>query len=651
VRIDATALDSKNHQVSDLTGEDFEIYQDGKLQKITACKYISENQDLLPDKLSSSMLTINQVRRTIIFVVDDLAMTFEQIHFTRSALKKFVESQMRTADLVAIFQSSHGIGAQQLFSSDKRLLLSAIKNIQWSVAKQLSNNEFRDLGLMRFGSEYLFPNQRINDASVNPNNKPDLDSSGRRQGPDLSGQRAIALRSIVPLRIDNTLATSQLLDYSIQALQDMPGRKSLILMSPRLTTFRGQDKRVYESRSNKALRAGVVVHGMDMRGVDATHRDLPDLNFFPAEITGGVTMTLSNAFFNESNLINESLKGYYLLSFAPPEGAFIGKNRELYHQLKVKVKKSGIIVRSRDGYFSDDRFPDPKPQANSLQYSIFSPFLKNDLNVNLQSSYAYEYKSGFYTKAFLHLDGKALVFNPEKNGHYSLSLEVASLATNDAGNIQDSNNYRCQFLINQDDLSRIRNDGFDFSSTLSIKNSGDYYIRVAIKDISSGKIGTGYQFLTIPDLKKVQLAISSIFPITCGEDALKFTLNKLGDKVESGKLFQICSSGKSPALRQYVDGENFEYSAFVYNAKVDKEQRVQLEIQHTILKDGQIFYQGNPEEIDSAFTEETRGAIIKSKVALKDMAEGTYLLLLKVSDKKTKDKNATIQTIEFAIHK
>jgi hypothetical protein len=425
----------------------------------------------------------------------------------------------------------------------------------------------------------------------------------------------------------------------------------LLLMSPRLTAFRGQDKRVYESRSNKALRAGVVVYGMDMRGVDATHRNLPDLNFFPAEITGGVTMTLSNAFFNESSLINESLKGYYLLSFTPPEGAFVGKNRELYHQLKVQVKKRGIIIRSRDGYFSDDRVPDPQPKANSLQDSIFSPFLKNDLNVNLQSSYAYEYKSGYYTKSFLHLDGKALVFKPENNGHYSLSLEVALLATNAAGNIQDSNNYRCQFLINQDELSRIRNDGFDFSSTLSIKNSGDYYIRVAIKDISSGKIGTGYQFLTIPELKNVQLAISSIFPITCGEDALRFTPNKPGDKVDSGKLFQICSSGKSPALRQYVDGESFEYSAFVYNAKVDKEQRVQLEIQHTILKDGQIFYNGNPEEIDSAYMEEIRGAIIKSKVVLKDMAEGTYLFLLKVSDKKTKDKNATIQAIEFTIHK
>jgi hypothetical protein len=40
VRIDATALDRKGRQVPDLTAGDFEIYQDGKLQKITACIYM-----------------------------------------------------------------------------------------------------------------------------------------------------------------------------------------------------------------------------------------------------------------------------------------------------------------------------------------------------------------------------------------------------------------------------------------------------------------------------------------------------------------------------------------------------------------------------------------------------------------------------------
>jgi hypothetical protein len=39
VRIDATVLDKKGRQVTDLTDADFEVYQDGKRQEIVSCTY------------------------------------------------------------------------------------------------------------------------------------------------------------------------------------------------------------------------------------------------------------------------------------------------------------------------------------------------------------------------------------------------------------------------------------------------------------------------------------------------------------------------------------------------------------------------------------------------------------------------------------
>ena len=45
------------------------------------------------------------VRRTIAIVVDDLGLSFESTHFVRRALKKFVDEQMQTGDLVAIIRT------------------------------------------------------------------------------------------------------------------------------------------------------------------------------------------------------------------------------------------------------------------------------------------------------------------------------------------------------------------------------------------------------------------------------------------------------------------------------------------------------------------------------------------------------------------
>jgi len=62
-------------------------------------------------------------------------LSFEQYQYVRMALEKFVQSQMQPGDLVVILRGSGATGAQQLFSSDKRLLLSRIKNLRWGGAK------------------------------------------------------------------------------------------------------------------------------------------------------------------------------------------------------------------------------------------------------------------------------------------------------------------------------------------------------------------------------------------------------------------------------------------------------------------------------------------------------------------------------------
>jgi len=94
VRLDVVVLDNKGRPITDLTAADFEIYQNKTPQEVASVIYI-ENQAEAAARPSASRkdapnlakfpvttLKEEEVRRTIIFVVDNLSMGFE--HLSRS---------------------------------------------------------------------------------------------------------------------------------------------------------------------------------------------------------------------------------------------------------------------------------------------------------------------------------------------------------------------------------------------------------------------------------------------------------------------------------------------------------------------------------------------------------------------------------------
>src|SRR5581483_7042064 len=142
VQVDAVVTDSKGHPVKGLTPDDFEVFQDGQPQKITNFSYVEEgvkvpsisatrnNEPSVPPP--PVPLKKEQVRRSIVLVVDDLGLSLENMARVRAALKKFVDHEMQPGDLVAIVRTGAGVGALQQFTSDKRLLYAAMDRIKFS---------------------------------------------------------------------------------------------------------------------------------------------------------------------------------------------------------------------------------------------------------------------------------------------------------------------------------------------------------------------------------------------------------------------------------------------------------------------------------------------------------------------------------------
>jgi VWFA-related protein len=688
VRLDVVVLDKKGHQVTNLTANDFEIYQDGKPMEIHSCSYIANESSTpkqpavdpkapkTPPLISTQPLSREAVQRVIVFVVDDLSMSFESMQYTRTALKKFVEKEMQPGDLISILRTTHGSSAHQMFLSDKKQLLTVIDTVRW----------------------------------------------GKNVGLDLDPRDLYMI-------FDGQLSTIR---YCIRALKDMPGRKALIVMTS-MSTFPSdwttggvQDSKAvqydqlyysqYSNMANDALQAGVVIHTMEMRGLEAPFPDTPtdamlglpsgagnqsggrgiqngsigspdQLNSFgrgttygqmggrstPSSIlqrniemrdplserTGG--LFLSDRNFAGLEEINDALKGYYLLSYIPPPGTFEVGRQNIYHRTKVVVKGSGFEVHTRDGFYGMPALPaniaeitDP---AFKMRDAIYSPFRYSDLTVSLAAGYLEDAKTGYLVRSWLHLNPNELnMIQTTNNGQAvrSIELETVSMTNDITGAIHDSSLIRYKFNIPENNLAYIREHGIRFSLALPVKKPGPYYVRVAVRDEVSGKIGSAYQFVEIPNLSKGKLALSDLFIVNHKEDIAWIMSGAPKQESQFRPIPNINQdNGKSPALRIYHPGESFDYLAVVYNAKRDLGKTFDLESQYILYKNGRVILKGEPRTLDLKNTQSLNEIPIMGRMTLdKALQEGDYVLQLSVWNKRDESKkNLIAQTLDFTIEK
>jgi VWFA-related protein len=630
VRLDAVVVDMKGHPITDLAADDFEIRQDGQRQNIVSCQYVryyrpqpekrdtrpGDNQALPP--IPSPMLSRDSIRRTLVFLVNDLFMSFDDVTNLRMSLRKFVETQMQPGDAVAIMRTSTGNAAMQTLSSDKRQLLATIDNT-------------------RFGNGYF------------------------RMNPFLTPEEA----EKVPFKIHMNA-----IGYCINAMQDLPGRKFLLLMTSRITlpscpkltavitspscyleTYK------YQLQANRladsALRAGVVIHTLDIRGLTAEPLPADDQRLLPlSQRTGGLLLMNRNFFLDGIKDVDEEMQGYYLLTYIPPASTFQGQGKNTFHDIQIKVKRAFSEVHARAGFGGTEETLDALTihHKTPLMGAMFSPFQNKDLKINLASGFVGNLRKGYMVQAWLHLDGRALGITDEKDGGRTISLEASAATTDINGFMQNLGNKQLEFRVNNEEIQWIRDHGFRFALSLPIKKPGGYYIRVAARDQATGAMGSAYQFIEIPDLKKKILGLSSIFIINNDEDASLFlpaTKGELPDPASSSTGVV----GKSQALRSYLPGESFEYMTVIYNAKNKKKIPPDLESQTVLYRNGEELHRSAVEAIDLSGVTDFERIPIRRKLKLENALQpGDYVLQLLIKDKQAKEKESrAAQALQFEV--
>lgn len=134
VEVHAIVTDRNGAFVRDLTADDFEIYEDGRLQKPAAFSMIdlpierpatvtSGGEVIEPDIRVASRTFAGRI---YIFLLDDLHTAVTRGQLVKTTARRFVERYLGPDDLAAVVYTSGRTDAGQELTSSRKLLLAAI---------------------------------------------------------------------------------------------------------------------------------------------------------------------------------------------------------------------------------------------------------------------------------------------------------------------------------------------------------------------------------------------------------------------------------------------------------------------------------------------------------------------------------------------
>jgi hypothetical protein len=164
---------------------------------------------------------------------------------------------------------------------------------------------------------------------------------------------------------------------------------------------------------------------------------------------------------------------------------------------------------------------------------------------------------------------------------------------------------------------------------------GVYQIRLFVREVGFGSIGTANDYIEIPDMKADRLSTSSLF--------------LSGQAVEQGKVEDTAGLGSTPSQRRFQRQGEFSYSMVIYNAKVDNNQP-QLEMRTRVLKGNRVVFSGDlrPVQMAQGSAPPTR-IITGGEIKLLNLAPDDYTLQVTVRDKLRKRGNIVRTEMDFSV--
>ena len=523
VIVNVTVLDRNGKPIENLTKQDFELYEDGKLQNLQAVDFQHLKNTLLPsvdspeaqppslpkgynpdrDKiaLQNAMLSKYQDRRLMVLLFDFSSMQpAEQIRAKNAAIK-FLNSQMTASDTVSIMIYGSSLQTLLDFTSDRDLLINTIQKFRIGEASE--NATFADEG---------------------------ADSQ------DQSGQFVADETEFNIFNADLKLAA---LEDAARKLGQYPEKKALIYISSGIQKNGVDNQSQLRATTNTAIRSNVAFYPIDARGLsalvpggDATQVGAAGNNLYTgagqrslkenfnnqqetldtlARDTGGKALLDSNDLTEGIRQVQQDFSSYYVLSYVSANTAPDGKYRRVQVKLASKDANLHAKLDYRQGYFGPTTFARMKDADKEAQLAqaLQSDNPVTDLPIAVEIDYFRLERDKYFAPISVKIPGSALAFH-SKGAKQATELdfiaEVFDARNRPAATVRDTIPLKVDSTV----AGQVVRKSVQYDTGVTL-TPGPYRLRFVARENGEGKTGTFETPFTIPDLASGQaLRVSSI---------------------------------------------------------------------------------------------------------------------------------------------
>jgi len=202
-----------------------------------------------------------------------------------------------------------------------------------------------------------------------------------------------------------------------------------------------------------------------------------------AKETGGLAFYNANGVSASIHRAIQDASVSYILGFYPPEQAWDGK----YHEIGIKVKRPGVEVRGRKGYFAGSAEAESAPERDqALRLAAASPLegAAIGIKVNVEFNPLIWYGQDIVVM----IDPRDLRFE-QTNDRMRAVIDVMLVQQDGSGRNLGGVKDTLLYALLPDSYERALSDGLFLDEKLTVLPSASR-VRVVVRDVATGAVGS-----------------------------------------------------------------------------------------------------------------------------------------------------------------
>ena len=512
VLTNVVARDSKTGElIRGLNQSDFSVYENGKLQHIATFDFQSVDMATPLNEATVSGLAAGvngngsktavvarpedlRNHRLIVMFFDLTSMQPEDLDRSVDAARDFLRDKMQPADLVALVSLGDTLKVDQDFTADKIALASEVGIYNGTQGQGFAQGASANSNQVEDAADYTPDESEYNDINTD--------------------RELFALRAIA------------------KSLEKIKEKKSLLYFSGGISRDGIENQASLRAAINSAVRANLAIYSVDTRGLqavsplgDASTGSLRGTGAFNGSAIGNnmnanfatqeVMATLSSdtggkAFFDSNDFapafaqVQRDTSAYYAVGFHSTNSARDGR----YRKLTIKINRPGVKLEYRPGYYApaDFQHSGKEDRERDLDEQLASDLPATDMAVYLDAMYFRLDENRFYVPVSLIVPGSQIPFvkgGDKDKATLDIIGEVIDEVKRPIGHARET------VKLNLDPTLQARQKNIQYTTSFSLP-PGKYHLKFVVRENQTGRMGSFEADITLPEMKKVPLKMSSI---------------------------------------------------------------------------------------------------------------------------------------------